>query len=83
MKAEVRAKALRILQQPALYLPLLLTSYDMDTDEKLADWLAKSLGDEAEMRVKQLLVEGFAHTQELDPIAYARRRILEEDEDGE
>ncbi|UTV80076.1 hypothetical protein MQE22_08575 [Acidithiobacillus sp. YTS05] len=83
MKPEARAKALRILQNPSLYLPLLFTAYAMDTDEKLADWLAKSLGEEAEMRIKQLLVEGFLHTREPDLIAYARRRILEEGKDAE
>jgi hypothetical protein len=71
-------QALAILDNPVRYLPLLFTVYGMDTDEQIADWLAASLGDDAEMLIKQLLVEGFYHSQEKDLIAYARRRVLEE-----
>jgi hypothetical protein len=49
----------------------------------MADWLAASLGDEAEMLVKRLLLEGFYRTRKEDLIGYARRRILEEWGDAE
>lgn len=79
MKAEIRERALRILRDPSRYLPLLFTVYSIDPEIQEADWLAASLGDEAEMLVKRLLVEGFYRTQETDLVAYARRRVLEED----
>jgi hypothetical protein len=78
VKQETRPQALKILQDPRRYLPLLFTTYSIDPDTQLADWLAASLGDEAEMLVKRLLVEGFYQTEEPDLIAYARRRVLEE-----
>ncbi|MBU2788408.1 hypothetical protein HFQ13_09385 [Acidithiobacillus sp. VAN18-1] len=74
----MRSKALAILNDPARSLPLLFTVYGMDSDEQISDWLAASLGDDAEMQVKRLLLEGFYHSRERDLIAYARRRILEE-----
>ncbi|MBU2754952.1 hypothetical protein HFU84_06835 [Acidithiobacillus sp. CV18-2] len=74
----MRSKALAILNNPARSLPLLFTVYGMDTDEQISDWLAASLGDDAEMLVKKLLVEGFYHSRERDLMDYARRRILEE-----
>ncbi|WP_436395065.1 hypothetical protein ACSDBR_09955 [Acidithiobacillus ferriphilus] len=79
MKAEIRERALRILRDPSRYLPLLFTVYSIDPEIQEADWLAASLGDEAEMFVKRLLVEGFYRTRETDLVAYARRRVLEED----
>ncbi len=78
----MRSKALEIIDNPVRCLPLLFTVYDMDTDEQIADWLAASLGDDAEMLVKKLLVEGFYHSRENDLIAYARRRVLEENPDA-
>lgn len=79
MKAEIRERALRILRDPSRYLPLLFTVYSIDPEIQEADWLAASLGDESEMLVKRLLVEGFYRTRETDLVAYARRRVLEED----
>ena len=82
MRAEIRERALCILRDPARYLPLLFTAYSIDPETQEADWLAASLGDEVEMLVKRLLVEGFYRTRESDLIAYARRRVLEEDPDA-
>lgn len=66
-----------MLRDPSRYLPLLFTTYGIE-EAQIPDWLAASLGDEAEMLVKRLLVEGFYHTREPDLIAYARRRISED-----
>ncbi|MBU2803626.1 hypothetical protein ACQUQQ_00955 [Acidithiobacillus ferrooxidans] len=79
----MRKKALAILNDPARCLPLLFTVYGMDTDEQLSDWLAASLGDEAEMLVKKLLVEGFYYSREPDLLIFARRKILEEPDGAE
>lgn len=68
---------MRLLRDPRRYLPLLYAAYSVDPETQLADWLAASLGDEAEMLVKRLLLEGFYRTRKEDLIGYARRRILE------
>ena len=73
---------MRLLQDPRRYLPLLYAAYSVDPETQLADWLAASLGDEAEMLVKRLLLEGFYRTRQGDLIGYARR-ILEEWGDAE
>jgi len=75
---EVRMRALQLLRDPRRYLPLLYAAYAIDPETQLADWLATSLGDEAELLVKRLLVEGFYHTRTEDLIGYARRRVLED-----
>ena len=82
MTPEVKARAMRLLQDPRRYLPLLYAAYSVDPETQLADWLAASLGDEAEMLVKRLLLEGFYRTRQGDLIGYARR-ILEEWGDAE
>ena len=83
MTPEVKERATRLLQDPRRYLPLLYAAYSVDPETQMADWLAASLGDEAEMLVKRLLLEGFYRTRKEDLIGYARRRILEEMGDAE
>ncbi len=74
----VLRRAAAILHDPSRYTPLLYALYQTDLDGGIADWLAKSLGDESELLVKRLLVRGFTETHTQDLIGYARRMLLEE-----
>lgn len=73
----MREEALAILNNPVRCLPLLFTVYGMDTDEQISDWLAASLGDEAEMLVKKLLIDGFYHSSAPDLREFAIRKVME------
>lgn len=64
-----------LVEDPRRFCPLLYAALSIDSENGYSDWFAASLGDEAEMFVKRLLLDGIRHSGLLDLREYLRHRL--------